>query len=424
MMRMLPTTTSTQSGHPPTKGSAMSSQTARRQSRRSRILLPPEPHGVTDFSSSRSVSTSFSLGTKSELLNRVDVTGNRRVDPQRIDTAPRRFGEREGWRWRFGQGHVGTGNPAGIDRVPVRSAATYAPSTSDSIRPLPAELPGPLLHNGPENRSWQHPELTEPASGCCQPTSRLCLPGGIGIPVPASWARGGCEQVSELVLIAATGLAREVLATVRGSGRYDVVGFLDDEMARTDVDGAPVLGTVDDSVHYPHAFFLVCLDSGRSREAVVERLSALGIGSSSYATVVDPSVRIPEGCRIGRGSILLQNVTLTASVTLGSHVVAMPGVTFTHDVVVADFATFSAGTTLGGGVRIGRAAHLGMNSSVRERTSIGSYATVGMGAAVLNDVPDGETWMGVPAHAVAHQEFSGVAGELWTTRHLQKGHKP
>ncbi|QCB96086.1 acetyltransferase [Arthrobacter sp. PAMC25564] len=219
--------------------------------------------------------------------------------------------------------------------------------------------------------------------------------------------------MSELLLIAATGLAREVLATVRSSGRYDVVGFLDDaEMIGSDVDGAPVLGPIDDSVHYTHAFFLVCLDAGRPREALVERLSALGIGSNRYATVIDPSVRMPEGCRIGRGSILLQNVTLTASVTLGSHVVAMPGVTFTHDDAVADFATFAAGTTLGGGVRIGRAAHLGMNSSVRERTLIGSYATVGMGAAVLSDVPDGETWVGVPAHQLNHGGVNGAAAQL------------
>ena len=215
------------------------------------------------------------------------------------------------------------------------------------------------------------------------------------------------------MLIAATGLAREVLATVRSSGRYDVVGFLDDDADRTgtDVDGAPVLGTIDDSVHYTHAFFLVCLDSGQSRRAVVERLSTLGIGANRYATVMDPSVRIPEGCRIGRGSILLQNVTLTASVTLGSHVVAMPGVTFTHDAVVADFATFAAGASLGGGVRIGHAAHLGMNSSVRERTSVGANAVVGMGAAVLSNVPDGETWVGVPAHGLDREAFCFGGGQ-------------
>ncbi len=137
----------------------------------------------------------------------------------------------------------------------------------------------------------------------------------------------------------------------------------------------------------------------------------MGIGTDRYATVIDPTVRMPDGCRIGRGSILLQNVTLTASVTLGSHVVAMPGVTFTHDDVVADFATFAAGTSLGGGVRIGRAAYLGMNSSVRERTSVGSYATVGMGAAVLSNVPDGETWVGVPAHEMDREPFGSRGGQ-------------
>ena len=210
--------------------------------------------------------------------------------------------------------------------------------------------------------------------------------------------------MSELVLIAASGLAREVLTMVRASGQYDVVGMLDDdkEMAGVTVDGAPVLGTIDDAPKFTHALVLVCLSSGKSREAVVERLAALGLRDARYATAIDPSVECPEGCRIGRGSILLKNVTLTASVTLGAHVVAMPSVTFTYDDDVADFATFAAGVSLGGGVRIGRAAYLGLNCSVRERTSVGSYATVGMGAAVLSNVPDGETWVGVPAHPIEH----------------------
>ena len=73
------------------------------------------------------------------------------------------------------------------------------------------------------------------------------------------------DQVSEFLLVGATGLAREVLVTVRSSGRYYVVGFLDEDEDRTgtEVDGAPVLGAIDDLIHYPDTFFLVCLDSGR-----------------------------------------------------------------------------------------------------------------------------------------------------------------
>lgn len=201
-----------------------------------------------------------------------------------------------------------------------------------------------------------------------------------------------------LLLIAASGLAREVLPVVRESGR-DVLGFLDDryeELPRT-IGGAPVLGGIDDIPLYLDAEVLVCAGSGLGRERVVERLGALGVDFSRYATVVDPSVRNPGGCPIGLGSILLADVVITADAVIGSHVVIMPRVTITHDCLIDDFATLAAGVALGGGVRIGRGAYLGMNSSVRQGLSVGPGATVGMGAVVLSDIHDSQTWAGVPA---------------------------
>ena len=201
-----------------------------------------------------------------------------------------------------------------------------------------------------------------------------------------------------LLLIAASGLAREVLPVVRESGRH-IVGFLDDrhdELPPT-IAGAPMLGGIDDIALYPDADVLVCVGSGIGRERVVERLSALGVDDSRYATVVDPSVRNPGGCPIGVGSILLAGVVLTADAEIGEHVVAMPRVTITHDCLIDDFATLAAGVALGGGVRIGRGAYLGMNSSVRQGLSIGPGATIGMGAVVLSDIHDSEIWAGVPA---------------------------
>ena len=206
-------------------------------------------------------------------------------------------------------------------------------------------------------------------------------------------------SAAPLLLVAASGLAREVLACVRTHGTHEVVGLLDDsvDLHGTRVDGVPVLGGLATVAEHPDAALLVCAGRGASRAALVERLAQHGVGPERFASVVHPGVEVPGGCTLGAGSVLLAGVVLTTAVTLGAHVVAMPHVTFTHDDVVEDFATFATGVSLGGSVRVGRAAYLGMNASVRERLTIGAGATIGMGSAVLEPVPEGATWAGVPA---------------------------
>jgi len=208
--------------------------------------------------------------------------------------------------------------------------------------------------------------------------------------------------MSDLVLIGASGLAREALAVVRESGSHAPIGVLDDAPAQlgSSFDGVPVLGPLAEAARFPHAEFLVCVGSGVAREAIVRRIARAGI---RFATVVDPSVRNPGDSPIGAGSILLAQVSITANARIGEHVVVMPGCTITHDDVIDDYATLASGVSLGGGVHLGRGAYLGMNSSILPGVVVGAGAVVGMAAAVLDDVPDGETWAGVPAHALGRR---------------------
>lgn len=201
-----------------------------------------------------------------------------------------------------------------------------------------------------------------------------------------------------VVLIAASGLARETLPVLRETGRQ-VLGLLDDRHAELPpiIGGVPLLGGIDAVRLYDEAELLICVGSGPGRERLVSRLRDFGVDDSRYATVIDPSVRNPGNSPIGAGSILLAGVTITADAQLGRHVVVMPRVIITHDCRIDDYATFAAGVALGGFVRIGRGAYLGMNASVRQRVAIGVGATVGMGAVVLHDIPDHQTWAGVPA---------------------------
>lgn len=216
-----------------------------------------------------------------------------------------------------------------------------------------------------------------------------------------------------LILLAASGLAREVLASTVTAGRFGVVGVLDDDPLRrgTDVGSSTVIGAIADAVDHPEASLVVCAGRGAVRERIVARLSALGVGPDRYASVVDPTAVVPTGCTVGAGSILLSHVSLTADVTVGRHVVVMPQAVLTHDNRVDDYATICAGVALGGSVRIGRAAYLGMNSSVRQDLTVGEHATLGMGSVLLRALPAGRTWAGVPARDLGVGHRTDVTNE-------------
>jgi sugar O-acyltransferase (sialic acid O-acetyltransferase NeuD family) len=208
-----------------------------------------------------------------------------------------------------------------------------------------------------------------------------------------------------LILVAASGLAREVLSVLRTRVDRHVLGFLDDDAALqgTAVDGLPVLGALESVTEHPEAGLVVCAGSGKARSTIVQRLSDLGVDGGRYVRVIDPTVRVPASCAVGAGSILLAQTVLTADVQVGNHVVTMPHAVLTHDDAIGDYATVCAGVALGGNVTVGMRAYLGMNSSVRQGVRVGSDATLGMGSVLLTDLPDGEVWAGTPARALTKE---------------------
>jgi sugar O-acyltransferase (sialic acid O-acetyltransferase NeuD family) len=207
-----------------------------------------------------------------------------------------------------------------------------------------------------------------------------------------------------IVLVGGGRFVREIIPILRESGRIPV-GILDDRHGELPdaLGGVPVRGPIASIGDYGSCEVVVSVAASRARAAVVQTLTDIGIHEDQFLTVVDPSVRNPGGCEIGRGSILFAHVSITADAVIGRHVVAMPGVSITHDCRIDDFVTMASGVSLGGGVEVGTAAYLGMNAAVRQELRIGAHSTIGMGAAVLSHVPEDEIWAGVPARRLVEK---------------------
>jgi UDP-3-O-[3-hydroxymyristoyl] glucosamine N-acyltransferase len=68
-----------------------------------------------------------------------------------------------------------------------------------------------------------------------------------------------------------------------------------------------------------------------------------------------------------------------------------------HNVVIGRHCAIIANAMLGGSVVIADYSWVAPSASILNQVSIGKKVTVGMAAVVTKNIPDGETWAGVPA---------------------------
>ena len=85
---------------------------------------------------------------------------------------------------------------------------------------------------------------------------------------------------------------------------------------------------------------------------------------------------------------------IPTGVTIEDDVFIGPNVTFTNDLYPP------SGSANWKETKVKSGASLGASSVILPGITIGSKARVGAGAVITKDIPDGETWVGVPAKKV------------------------
>lgn len=207
---------------------------------------------------------------------------------------------------------------------------------------------------------------------------------------------------TELLLFPFGGNAREALCCLPRGGALRPVGFVDDNPGTHEATccGVPVLGGREWLGRMPSAQVLAVPGSPATYARRQTVLEGLALPPARYATVVHSHASVAGDVALGVNVLIMPGAFVGAGARVGSHVLIMAGAVVSHDAVIADYAIIAAGAMVAGGAVVERGAYVGAGARLREGARIGAGALVGMGAVVLDAVPPGEVWAGVPARPV------------------------
>jgi sugar O-acyltransferase (sialic acid O-acetyltransferase NeuD family) len=207
-----------------------------------------------------------------------------------------------------------------------------------------------------------------------------------------------------IVIIGGGGHGREaydiVTAINEMNPTFEVVGFIDDGRAPGELAApheVPVLGGVD---------YLRTLDVGyvpAIGAPDVRRRVVASLPNHEAVDLVHPAASVGSHVAHGPGLIVAAGGRITHAVILGSHVHVNVNASVSHDSRIGSFVTIAPGVHLSGGVTLGDCVWMGIGSSAIQGVIIGADVTVGAAAAVVDDLPDGCTAVGVPARPIRGQ---------------------
>jgi sugar O-acyltransferase (sialic acid O-acetyltransferase NeuD family) len=176
-----------------------------------------------------------------------------------------------------------------------------------------------------------------------------------------------------------------------------MIGWLDDEKTGR-IGEYDVLGATDWlETHSQSVVVFVGIGKSVLRRAVVARLGPLAL---QFGIIRHPSAQIARSSKVATGLYLGANAVVSDGVSIQPHTHINIGATVSHDCSLAEFVTLAPGVHLAGATSVGAAAEIGIGAVSIPGVRIGAGTIVGAGAAIVDDLPDYTTAVGVPARPI------------------------
>lgn len=211
------------------------------------------------------------------------------------------------------------------------------------------------------------------------------------------------KRKQPLVIWGASGHARVVAEIVRLTGKYDIVGFLDNiDLSRkgSSFCGARILGGAEQLEHLRRNKVRYIFFGFGDCQARLNLSLIVAELTFELVTVVHPKAVIAGDVTIGSGTVVMAGAVINPGSTIRDNVIINTSASIDHESVINNGVHIGPGVTIGGGVTIGEGSWVGIGAVIKDKIKIGRNTVIGAGAVVLKDMPDDVVAFGVPAKII------------------------
>jgi len=183
--------------------------------------------------------------------------------------------------------------------------------------------------------------------------------------------------------------------------------FIDDYREQDQLNGIRVLKFDGIPKNVEECGFVITVGEPEFREELFNRARNRGLRATS---IIDPSAKISEFCKIGPGCIIYPHAVVSTETTLNDNVMIQFNAVVGHDASIGSHSVVSSGAVIGGSVKLGKKSFVGMSACIKDGCNVGDQVILGMGSVLGTDIGSSLIAVGNPARVSRKNESLRVFG--------------
>ena len=207
--------------------------------------------------------------------------------------------------------------------------------------------------------------------------------------------------MEKIVIVGAGGFGREVEWLINRINKvkptYEIVGFADDGKEKGEQVGhSEVIYTTEELCKVNEELnIVIAIGNAKVRKMIAEKL--LVNDKLSFPNIIDPAVIYDdEEVILGAGNIICGGTIMTVNISIGNFNIINLDCTIGHDDILKDYITIYPSVNVSGNVVVENCVEIGTGTQIIQGLSIRDNVIIGASAAVVKNIVEEGTYVGVP----------------------------